>query len=60
MSETMGSLNASLAAKLAGKFDPQLEKNLLAWIATTIEEPDLMNKNAPLQEILHDGTVLCR
>ena len=56
----MGSLNASLAAKLAGKFDPQLEKNLLAWIATTIEEPDLMNKNAPLQEILHDGTVLCR
>lgn len=59
MSDTMGSLNVSLAEKLAGKFDPQLEKKLLVWIADKLNDSELQ-KDAPLQETLKDGTVLCR
>eukprot|EP00339_Tiarina_fusa_P001689 CAMPEP_0116999016 /NCGR_PEP_ID=MMETSP0472-20121206/1886_1 /TAXON_ID=693140 ORGANISM="Tiarina fusus, Strain LIS" /NCGR_SAMPLE_ID=MMETSP0472 /ASSEMBLY_ACC=CAM_ASM_000603 /LENGTH=550 /DNA_ID=CAMNT_0004698343 /DNA_START=38 /DNA_END=1686 /DNA_ORIENTATION=+ len=56
----MGSLNASLAEKMAGKFDTNLERNLMQWISATLEDPELAGNSEPLQEILKDGTVLCR
>uniref|UniRef100_A0A1W7RA61 Calponin n=1 Tax=Hadrurus spadix TaxID=141984 RepID=A0A1W7RA61_9SCOR len=50
-------LSAQVANKLAGKRDPELEAECLAWMSAVMGEKF---PSAPYDEILKDGTVLCR
>ena len=56
----MGSLNASLAVKMKQKFDPGLESELKNWLSEKLEQPDIKESSSPLQDLLKDGTILCR
>ncbi|XP_030246686.1 myophilin-like [Drosophila navojoa] len=50
-------LSAQVANKMAGKRDAQLESELLQWIETIMGEK---LPSGPYEEILRDGTVLCK
>uniref|UniRef100_A0A2I9LP82 Muscle-specific protein 20 n=1 Tax=Centruroides hentzi TaxID=88313 RepID=A0A2I9LP82_9SCOR len=50
-------LSAQVANKIAGKRDPELEAEVLEWISTILGEK--LPKGS-YEEILRDGTVLCR
>ena len=53
--EVMGSLNASLAKKLAEKYDPTLEENIRTWLSTTLSQPEITRPECNLQEYLKNG-----
>jgi hypothetical protein len=55
----MGSLNASLAKKMAEKYDPTLELNIRSWLAEILEKPEFTDQANNLQELLKDGVLLC-
>ncbi|UYV60742.1 hypothetical protein LAZ67_1002085 [Cordylochernes scorpioides] len=50
-------MNGLCLVQLAGKRDPQLEAECLAWIESVLGE---RLPAGPYEEILRDGTVLCR
>jgi len=50
-------LSAQIAGKIAGKRDPASEQEVLEWIEAVTGE---RLPNAPYDEILKDGQVLCR
>jgi len=50
-------LSAQVANKIAGKRDPQLEQEVLAWIEAVLGE---RLPAGPYEEVLRDGTILCR
>uniref|UniRef100_T1IU40 Calponin n=1 Tax=Strigamia maritima TaxID=126957 RepID=T1IU40_STRMM len=50
-------LSAEISRKIAGKRDPQVEQEVLEWIETIIGE---RLPNAPYEEVLKDGIVLCK
>jgi len=50
-------LSAQVAGKIAGKRDPQAEQEVLEWIEAVSGE---RLPNAPYEEVLRDGQVLCR
>ena len=51
------SLAAQVTAKLAGKRDPQLESEILQWIAAIVGEP---LPNGSFEDVLKDGVILCK
>lgn len=50
-------LSAAVGAKIAGKRDPQAEREVLDWIEAVIGE---RLPNLPYEEVLRDGIVLCK
>lgn len=50
-------LSAAVSAKIAGKRDPDAEREVIEWIEAVTGE---RLPNAPYEEILRDGQVLCR
>lgn len=50
-------LQRQVMCKMMGKRDPEQEKESLEWIFAILGEPV---PNAPFENILQDGTVLCR
>jgi hypothetical protein len=50
-------LSAQVANKIAGKRDPQLEQEVLGWIEAVLGE---RLPQGPFEDVLRDGTILCR
>ena len=55
----LGSLNASLAQKMAEKYSPELETNIRSWLATELNNPQFADSSLELQPQLKDGIQLC-
>lgn len=55
----VGSLNATLAAKLANKYDSNLDLSIREWISGILQDNVIKDCSIPLSELLHDGTCLC-
>lgn len=51
-------IQAHVAAKTASKRSPGLEKAVLEWIFSVVEEP--MPEGAVYEETLKDGVLLCK
>ncbi len=51
-------IQAHVAAKTASKRSPGLEKAVLEWVFSVIEEP--LPEGAGYEETLKDGVVLCK
>ena len=65
----LGSLNQTLATKLASKYDPAAERLVREWMAEKFvgkNEDDeavkreLLNSDLILQELLKNGEILCK
>ncbi|XP_054922044.1 uncharacterized protein [Dermacentor andersoni] len=50
-------LSAQIASKIASKRDPELESQILDWIEEVLEQ---RLPQAPYEEVLRDGVVLCK
>jgi len=55
----VGSLNATLAAKLATKYDSNIEASVREWMSSLLSSDVLADQSQSLGDILHDGSVLC-
>lgn len=53
-------LNETLAQKKKEKYDVELEKEVRAWLATFLEEPQMADDANPLPTLLRDGLILCK
>lgn len=57
---SVASLNATLEEQKRLKYDAALEAELRKWMASVLGEPGLADVSKPLQQLLKDGSVLCR
>lgn len=65
----LGSLNQSLATKLANKYDPVAEIQMREWMADRFDslseddaavKRDLLDQNIKMQPLLKNGEILCK
>jgi hypothetical protein len=56
----VGSLNATLAAKMASKYDKNLELAIREWLASALGKEEMKDESKGLDVLLHDGTDLCK